>query len=570
MFRFSNPEYLYLLLLIPALILLYAAINIRQRKRLKAFGDPALLTLLMPDVSQRRPLLKFILQVTAITICIVMIAGPEFGSKLEKSKRKGAELMIALDVSNSMMAQDIQPNRLAKAKQILSKLVDKLKNDKIGLVVFAGDAFTQLPITSDYVSAKMFMNTITPELVPTQGTAIGTAISLCMKSFPPKGEAERAIILITDGENFEDDATEAAKEAQKEGIKVHVVGLGLAQGSPIPMDNSSDFRKDKDGNVVITKLNEKMCQDIAAAGNGIYVRSDNSNAALKILEAQLDKMTKSNLESAVYSEYDEQFDGLAWIVLLLLVVDLLIMHRKNKRLRNVRLFTIALMLLAASGVSAQKAERRDIRKGNTQYEHKKFTESEIQYRKALEVNPHSKEGAYNLGNALYRQNKPKEAMEQYQKALSVQTDPIKKSQIFHNAGNVFMANREYDKAVDAYKNSMIINPSDNETRYNLAMAQALLKKQQQKQKQDKNKDKDKKKDQKNDQKDKQQQKQDDQQKKQNQNKKQDQQQQQQEQVSKEKARQLLDALSQDEKDTQEKVKKLQMQQSKARKTDKDW
>lgn len=567
MFRFSNPEYLYLLLLIPAIILLFLVINIRQRKRLKAFGDPALLAQLMPDFSHRRPPLKFILQVTAITICIIMIAGPQFGSKLEKSKRQGAELMIALDVSNSMMAQDIQPNRLAKAKQILSKLVDKLKDDKIGLIVFAGDAFTQLPITSDYVSAKMFMNTISPELVPTQGTSIGEAIGLCMKSFPPKGEAERAIIVITDGENFEDDAMEAAKEAQKEGVKIHVVGLGLEQGSPIPLPNSSDFRKDKDGNVVITKLNEKMCQDIAAAGNGIYVRSDNSNAAIKILEAQLDKMTKADLESTVYSEYDEQFGGLAWIVLLLLLADLLLMHRKNKRLRNVRIFTLALMIVSASFASAQKAERSEVRKGNRQYENKKFTEAEIKYRKALEINPQSKEGSYNLGNAMYRQNKPKEALEQYQNALNIQNDPKKKSQIFHNAGNVFMASKEYDKAVSAYKNSLIINPSDNETRYNLAMAQALLKKQQQEQK----KNKDDKKDQKDDQKEQQQeqQKQDDQEKKQNQKKEQEQQQQQ-EQVSKEKARQLLDALSQDEKDTQEKVKKLQIQQSKSRKSDKDW
>jgi tetratricopeptide (TPR) repeat protein len=228
---------------------------------------------------------------------------------------------------------------------------------------------------------------------------------------------------------------------------------------------------------------------------------------------------------------------------------------------------LALMLLSASAVSAQKAERSDVRKGNRQYENKKYTEAEIQYRKALEVNPHSKEGSYNLGNALYKQNKPNEAMDQYQAALNLQNNPEKKSQIFHNVGNVNMALKQYDKAVDAYKNSLKINPGDNETRYNLALAQSLLKKQQQQQKQNK----DNKKDQKDDQKDKQQQqqKQDDQ-KKQSQNKKQDQQQQQQEQVSKEKARQLLDALSQDEKDTQEKVKKLQMQQSKSRKTDKDW
>lgn len=229
---------------------------------------------------------------------------------------------------------------------------------------------------------------------------------------------------------------------------------------------------------------------------------------------------------------------------------------------------IALMFFAASSVSAQKAERSDVRKGNRQFEKKKYTEAEIQYRKALEVNPKSKEGTYNLGNALYKQNKPNEALDQYQAALNLQSDPVKKSQIFHNAGNVNMALKQYDKAVDSYKNSLKINPGDNETRYNLALAQSLLKKQQQQQKDNK----DKKKDNKDDQKDKQQQqqKQDDQEKKQNQNKKQDQQQQQQEQVSKEKARQLLDALSQDEKDTQEKVKKLQMQQSKSRKTDKDW
>jgi Ca-activated chloride channel homolog len=338
MFRFSNPEYLYLLTLIPVLVLLFILVNRRQRKRLKTYGNPELLAQLMPNVSHRRPILKFILQLTAITLCVLMIAGPQFGSKLEKKKRQGAELMIALDVSNSMMAEDIMPNRLGKAKQILSKLVDKLKDDKIGLIVFAGDAFTQLPITSDYVSAKMFMSTLSPELVPTQGTAIGEAINLCMKSFPPKGKAERAIIIITDGENFEDDATEAAKTALADGIKIHVVGMGLEQGSPIPMPNSSDFRKDKEGNVVITKLNEKMCQDIAAAGGGIYVRSDNSNTALKILEGQLDKMTKSDLESSVYSDYDEQFGGLAWIMLILLLIDIVILERKNDLLRNIRIF----------------------------------------------------------------------------------------------------------------------------------------------------------------------------------------------------------------------------------------
>ena len=338
MFRFSNPEYLYFLLLIPTLALLFILENRKQKKRLKVYGDPDIISQLMPDVSRRRPWLKFILQLTAITVCIFMVSGPQFGSKLQKVQKKGAEMMIALDVSNSMMAEDITPNRLEKSKQILSKLVDKLSNDKIGLIVFAGEAFTQLPITSDYVSAKMFMNSINPSLVPTQGTAIGSAIDLCVRSFPQKGKAERAIILITDGENFEDDAVGSAKEALAQGIKTHVIGMGLEKGAPIPIANSNEFRKDKSGNVVITKLNEKMCQDIAAAGGGVYVRSDNTNGALRVITAELDKMKKADVESSVYSEYDEQFQGLAWIVLVLLLIDVFILERKNKLLRKIKLF----------------------------------------------------------------------------------------------------------------------------------------------------------------------------------------------------------------------------------------
>lgn len=338
MFRFANPEYLYVLTAIPLLIVVFYVTNAIKRKKLKSFGDPALLQELMPDVSRRRMGFKFWLQTGALTMCIIALCGPQFGSKLEKSTRQGAELMIALDVSNSMLAEDIQPNRLTKAKQILSKLVDKLQDDKIGLIVFAGEAYTQLPITSDYVSAKVFMNTLSPELIPTQGTAIGSAIQLCMNSFPPKGKAERAIIIITDGENFEGDAIGTAKDALKEGIKTHVVGIGMEQGSPIPFPNSSDFRKDKEGNVVITKLNEKMCQDIASAGGGLYIHADNSNSALKALENQLDKMTRVDLNSTVYSEYDEQFSGFVWFALILLLLDFILMERKNKRFKHVRLF----------------------------------------------------------------------------------------------------------------------------------------------------------------------------------------------------------------------------------------
>jgi Ca-activated chloride channel family protein len=338
MFRFSNPEYLYLLAAVPLFVLLLIVVRRRQRLRLKRFGNPMLLHQLMPDLSRKRPVLKAILQVAILTVCIFMIAGPQFGSKKEKAVRKGAEIMIALDVSNSMMAEDITPSRLEKSKQLISRLVDKLSNDKVGLVIFAGEAFTQLPITSDYVSAKLFLNTLSPDLIQTQGTAIGAAIDLCNRSFGPKGEAERAIIVITDGENFEDNATESAKLAAEQGIQTHVVGMGDLQGAPIPLGNGRDFRKDREGNVVITKLNEQMCREIAAAGEGVYVRSDNANAALRVLTKELDTLTKADVEGAVYSEYDEQFQALAWIMLVLLVIDVFIEERRSRLFRSIKLF----------------------------------------------------------------------------------------------------------------------------------------------------------------------------------------------------------------------------------------
>ena len=248
--------------------------------------------------------------------------------------------MIALDVSNSMMAQDVQPSRLEIAKQVLSQLVDGMTNDKIGLVVFAGDAYTQLPITVDYVSAKMFLSTISTKMVPRQGTAIGSAIDLAIKSFGPKNSSGRAIIVITDGENHEDDAVGAAKLAAENNIIVDVIGMGKADGSPIPVPGTMSFWKDKDGNVVVSKLNEPMCKEIALAGKGIYVHADNSNSAFKTITKELDKLAKSDIKTSVFSEYNEQFQSFALLALLLLILDFFIFDRKNKRLSKFKIFDL--------------------------------------------------------------------------------------------------------------------------------------------------------------------------------------------------------------------------------------
>jgi Ca-activated chloride channel homolog len=340
MFRFAHPDYLFLLLIVPVLAGFFYYSIIQKKKNIKQFGNPELIAQLMPNVSKVRPHVKFYIQLFSIILIIIILAQPQFGTKIEESKRKGIEVMIALDVSNSMMAQDIQPNRLENAKQVLSKLVDDMTNDKVGLIVFAGDAYTQLPITADYVSAKMFLSTISPKLVPRQGTAIGSAIDLAIKSFGPKSSASKSIIVITDGENHEDDAVGASKLAAENGIMINVIGMGKPDGAPIPVDGTMSFWKDKEGNVVVSKLNESMCQQIATAGKGVYVRADNTNGAYKVVSKELNKLAKSDIKAQTFSDYNEQFQSFALIALLLLVIDTFVFERKNKSLSKLKIFDL--------------------------------------------------------------------------------------------------------------------------------------------------------------------------------------------------------------------------------------
>lgn len=338
MFRFARIEYLFLIIPVILLVAAFVYTSYQRKKNIKLWGNPSLITPLMPNMSYVRPHIKFYVQLLAIILIIIMLAQPQFGTKEENVKKKGIEVMVALDVSNSMMAQDIQPSRLDKSKQILSKLVDGMSNDKIGLIVFAGDAYIQLPITTDYVSAKMFLSSINTQMVPRQGTAIGSAIDMAIKSFGPKSSASRAIIVITDGENHEDDAVAAAKLAAENGIKIYVVGMGKPEGAPIPIGGTMSFKKDKEGNVVVSKLNEEMCNSIAQAGKGIYVRTDNTNSALKTLSKELDKLAKSDMETKIYSQYNEQFQSFAFIALILLIIDTFIFNRKNKQLSKINIF----------------------------------------------------------------------------------------------------------------------------------------------------------------------------------------------------------------------------------------
>lgn len=338
MFRFGEPLYLYLLLVLPFLVAFYLYSNYRRRKKLRQYGDPVLMAHLMPAVSKNRPDVKFWLMWSALAMIIFMLARPQFGSKMETVKRQGVETVVALDISNSMLAQDVTPSRLEKSKKLISRLVETFNNDKVAMIVFAGEAFAQLPITSDYISAKMFLESISPSLIATQGTDIRGAIDLAMKSFTPNEGVGRAIVLITDGENHEGGAVEAAKAAAEKGVRVFVLGVGSPDGSPIPVEGTNEFRRDKDGNVVVTRLNEEMCREIAQAGNGMYVRVDNTNNAEKALNAEINKLAKADVETQVFTEFDEQFQVLAWLALLLLAAELMILNRKNPLFKNVKLF----------------------------------------------------------------------------------------------------------------------------------------------------------------------------------------------------------------------------------------
>jgi Ca-activated chloride channel homolog len=339
--RFAEPDYFYGFLLIPVLIVLYWMVRVWKKRALKRFGETKLIQKLIPDYSTFRPGLKFVVLLFAISFIILGLGNPQIGSKLQTVERKGIDIMIAIDVSNSMLAEDIRPNRLIRSRQAVSKLIDNLTNDRIGLVVFAGKAYTQLPITTDYAAAKLFLSTINTDIVPTQGTAIAEAINLSVQAFDDNNH-QKAIIIITDGEDHEGEAIDAAKTAAEKDIRVYTIGMGLPEGTPIPAfdrnGNQQGFRKDRNNNTIITKLNERILQQIAGAGNGQYVRANNTQAGLEFIFNEINKLEKTEFDSRVFADYEDRFQYLLLIALALLIVEFLIQEKRGRFFRNVNLF----------------------------------------------------------------------------------------------------------------------------------------------------------------------------------------------------------------------------------------
>ena len=575
MIYLAQPLYLLLILLIPLMYIAYWLMRRWRKRRIARFGDPDLVSSLAPLVPRRKGWLKLTLISLALLFFAIGMARPQLGAILKEKQVRGAEIMVVLDVSNSMLAEDYSPNRLERAKLAISKLVDELQGDRIGLIIFAGESFVQLPVTSDYVSAKIFLSSITTESVPVQGTAMGEAIRTAIRSFTSESENSRAIILITDGENHEDDPVAAARDAVDMGARVFCIGVGSPEGKPIPVDG--ELLKDKDGNIVVTRLDEATLKEVASAGKGLYVRAGNTEFGLNPVIDEIRSLDEKDFQSVVFEEYDEQYMYFFAIALIFMLIEFMISDTRNRRslFGGGKGMVAALILMLASPVMLQaQSDRSEVRAGNREFKKGEFLEAELDYKRALVEDSTSITAKYNLGNALYRTESYSEA-ELYLKGLGdslKSVSPSRASDCFHNSGNLALKQKKYQEAVDAYKESLRLEPDNFETKSNLAYAQKMLKEQQQQQQQQNQ-------NQQQDQKDQQDQDQNKDQDQQNQDNKQDQnqdqqnqqqQQQDQPQITPQAAQQMLQAIEDKEKQTQDKVKKAKAEQQKSKEKEKNW
>jgi len=538
MLHFQYIEYFIALAAIPLMIFLYFRLINWKRKTEKKIGDPALVKELIAQYSSKRFLTKFILFICAFTLCAFAVAGLVVPDGTQKINRRGTDLMIALDVSKSMLAQDIQPSRLERAKQVVSKIIDNSPDNKIGLVVFAGRAYLQMPLTVDHEAAKMYLSSASPDDVPTQGTVIADALKMCYAAFNPKEKTFKSVLLISDGEDHDNEAIKVTKELAKDGIMVNTIGIGSPQGAPIMDPASGQYKKDEKGETVISKLNEQELSDIAKNGNGIYQLYTNTDAVAANIKNQLSKIgneaTISDSSYASFKQYFQYFLGAAFVLLL---IEFFFSEKKKLKIKS----AVAVFFFIGLSVSSfAQSAKESIIKGNKSYKENNYDAAENAYRDALKNSDTNVTASYNLGNVLYRKNNTEEAVKSYDMAIAHSPNNAVKQEAFYNKGVAYQKAKKLPECITAYKNALILNPNDEDARQNLQRAL----KEQQKQQQQQNKDQ--KKDKKNQQ-------QKDQQKQQQQNK---QPQPSPSKISKQDAEEKLKSLLQNEKELQDKLHKI--------------
>lgn len=472
--KFQYPYLLHLLWLLIPMILLSIWYFRWRRTLISNFVSTRLQGIVLPHQSEKMLLFKTILSILTFIVLIIGIANPQIGVKQDTIKGKGAELMILLDVSNSMMAQDIQPNRLERAKLFISKLLDHLHHDRVGFIIFAGNAFLQVPITIDYSAIKMSLPQIDPSSISSQGTSIGEAVNLAQESLGLTDTKNKGIIIITDGEDNDGEAENAIADAKKNGIKVLSIGVGSEEGATIPMGN--DVKRDENGAVVKTAFNRKMLENLASIGNGTFYHLGQQSDIVEDVVKNIEKIESKEFEEFDYSNYNSYFYYFLMIALVILFITFILPNIPIKEF--IKKLAVFALIMLSSQLNAQTKEQREleeknnktIRKGNTQYNNKKFQEAEVNYRKALSLNPKDKTANYNLANALYEQGKHKESIDYFSKSISSSQDKTAKAKAFHNLGNAHFKSNNTEEAIKAYENALKLNPNDMDTKFNLALA----------------------------------------------------------------------------------------------------
>ncbi len=569
---FQHIEYLIALAVIPLLLILYFFVLNWKKRTIKKIGDADLVKEMIKNYAPQKFALKFMLVLVAIISGVFALANLRSPKGMEQVSRNGIDVMIALDVSKSMLAQDIKPNRLERAKQAVSKLIDRLSNDRIGIVVFAGRAYLQMPLTGDHGAAKMYLSSASTDIVPTQGTVISDALKMCYASFNSKEKKYKAVVLISDGEDHDEGALKVAAQMADEGISINTVGIGSPEGATIIDELTNQPKQDVNGNTVITKLNEEELMKIAEKGKGSYQLFTNADELVKSLEGQLGSMDQRTVTEDSLVNYKYFFPYFLILTLILLVVELFISERKSigslqlaigkSSKRKVATLHVFLCLLPVACCllplnSNAQNEKVLIKKGNEAYEKKAYDNAITNYQQAIVKNPENSTANYNLGNALYKNKKTDEAVQSYDVAVLKSVSKNDKSRAYYNKGVVLQNNKKLPECIEAYKNALKLNPDDDDARQNLQKALQQQKEQQKQENKDKKEDKKPKDDKKQKEKDKPKDEEKNEQPKPQPSK-----------LTKQDAEEKLKALLQQEKNLQDKLRKVNTATS--AKPEKDW
>lgn len=556
MLRFQHNSYLLILAAVPLLVVLFFFVLSWKRKTAKKIGDERLVNELIKNYSSRRYLLKFILTITAFVLGVLALANLRKPGGVEKVNRNGIDVMVALDVSKSMLANDVKPNRLERAKQSVAKLVDRLTNDRIGIVLFAGRAYLQMPLTGDHGAAKMYLSSASPEMVPTQGTVIADALKMCYASFNPKEKKYKAVVLISDGEDHDEGAVQTAAQMAENGIIINTVGIGSPDGATFMDELTNQPKRDMNGNIVVSKLNEEELKKIAEQGKGSYQLFDNTDDLVNKLETQLEGMDQRTITEDSQVNYDTFFPYFLAASFILLLLEFFVPEIKKQvkaPALSKTLVTVTMLLFLSSASFAQN-EKALIKKGNEAYAKKDYGGAIDNYQQASAKKPEDPVAHYNLGNALYRNNKAEEAVGAYDKAVSNTRSAADKAKAYYNKGVVLQNGNKLPECIEAYKNALRLDPADEDARQNLQKALKQQKQQEEKKENKENKDKKKPKE--------------DQKQKEKQKPQQQNQQPPPPRLSKQDAEEKLKALLQQEKNLQEKLRRVNT--SPTGKPEKDW